>query len=174
VPGSWVRAGYTVFLWLPLPVVLLVALLAWWTWFRRTRLAASIRAAGSNERSAFLNRVSVMGTNVAAYGLSGFFAALAGLYFSIQTGAGSPTLGTQFVLPAIAAVVIGGTSLLGGRGGLAGTVFGAFILTLIGDVVFLLNLSSYWQPVVSGLILMLVVVITSLTDAASDQTGVEQ
>ena len=158
VPGAWLRAGYAVVLWLPMPVLLLIVLLAWWAWFRRTRLASRIRAAGSNERSAFLNRVSLTGTNVAAYGLSGFFAALAGLFYATQTGAGSPTVGTQYVLPAIAAVVIGGTSLLGGRGGLAGTIVGAFILTLIGDVVFLLSLSSYWQPVVSGLILMLVVV----------------
>ena len=63
----------------------------WWAWFSRTRLASRIRAAGSNERSAFLNRVSLMGTNVAAYGLSGLFAALAGWFYVTQTGAGSPT-----------------------------------------------------------------------------------
>ncbi len=69
--------------------------------------------------------------------------------------------------------MIGGTSLLGGRGGLIGTIIGAFILTLIGDVVFLLKLQSYWQPVVSGLILVLVVVITSLTESTSSRSGVE-
>ena len=63
-------------------------------------------------------------------------------------------VGTQYVLPSIAAVVIGGTSLAGGRGGLVGTVIGRIILNLIGDVVFLLGLSSYWQPVASGLILV--------------------
>ena len=71
------------------------------------------------------------------------------------------------MLPAIAAVVIGGTSLAGGRGSLVGTVVGAFILTLIGDVVFLLKLQSYWQPVMSGLILMAVVILTGLTESRS-------
>jgi ribose transport system permease protein len=154
-------------------VFLLFVLLAWWAWFRRTRLASRIRAAGSNERSAFLNRVSLTRTNVAAYGLSGLFAALAGWFYATQTGAGSPVVGTQYVLPAIAAVVIGGTSLAGGRGGLIGTVIGAFILNLIGDIVFLFKLASYWQPVASGLILVLVVVITSLTEATSNRSGVE-
>ena len=135
-------------------------LIVLWAWFSRTRVYNAIRAAGSNERSAYLNRVSVLGTNAWAYGLSGFFAAAAGLYFATQTGAGHPTIGTQYVLPAIAAVVIGGTSLLGGRGSLIGTIVGAFILTLIGDVVFLLKLQSYWQWVMSGLILMLVVILT--------------
>ena len=106
-------------------MILLALLLVLWAWFSRTRLYNAIRAAGSNERSAFLNRVSVLGTNVWAYGLSGFFAAAAGLYFATQTGAGQPTVGTQYVLPAIAAVVIGGTSLTGGRGTLIGTIVGA-------------------------------------------------
>jgi ribose transport system permease protein len=75
------------------------------------------------------------------------------------------------VLPAIAAVVIGGTSLMGGRGTLAGTIVGAFILTLIGDVVFLLKLQSYWQWVMSGLILMLVVVLTGLVESRSSAGG---
>ncbi len=75
------------------------------------------------------------------------------------------------MLPAIAAVVIGGTSLMGGRGSLIGTIVGAFILTLIGDVVFLLKLQSYWQWVMSGLILMLVVVLTALAETRAAGKG---
>jgi len=104
------------------------------------------------------------------FGVSfGVLAAAAGLYFSTQTGAGHPTVGTQYVLPSIAAIVIGGTSLMGGRGTLIGTIIGALILTLIGDVVFLLKLQSYWQWVMSGVILMLVVVLTGLTEARTPQ-----
>ena len=80
-------------------------------------------------------------------------------------------VGTQYVLPAIAAVVIGGTSLAGGQGGLIGTIIGAFILNFIGDIVFLFGLASYWQPVASGLILVFVVIITSLSDATSSRSG---
>jgi ribose transport system permease protein len=171
VPKSWVDLEHAMPLGIGVPMILLGALIVLWAWFSRTRIYNEIRAAGSNERSAYLNRVSVLGTNAWAYGLSGFFAAAAGLYFATQTGAGHPTVGTQYVLPAIAAVVIGGTSLMGGRGTLAGTIFGAFILTLIGDVVFLLKLQSYWQWVMSGLILMLVVILTALTEARSSRGG---
>jgi ribose transport system permease protein len=173
VAAAWFSFGYSYVLGLPISVFLLFVLIAWWAWFRRTRLASALLAAGSNERSAYLNRVSLTGTNVAAYGLSGLFAALAGFFYATQTGAGSPTVGTQYVLPAIAAVVIGGTSLAGGRGGLIGTIVGAFILNLIGDVVFLLKFASYWQPVASGLILVLVVIVTSLNEATSERGGGE-
>jgi ribose transport system permease protein len=169
VPSAWFTWGYSTIAGVPISVVLLLTLCLWWAWFRRTRLFNGLRSAGSNERSAFLNRVSLTWTNVAAYGLSGLFAAIAGFFYATQTGAGSPTVGAQYVLPAIAAVVIGGTSLLGGRGGLAGTIIGAFVLNLIGDVVFLLKLSSYWQLVAQGLILIAIVVATAFGAAASEQ-----
>jgi ribose transport system permease protein len=169
VPQSWVDLAHAMPGGIGVPIMLLGALVILWAWFSRTRTCNAIRAAGSNERSAYLNRVSALGTNAWAYGLSGFFAAAAGLYFATQTGAGHPTVGTQYVLPAIAAVVIGGTSLMGGRGTLFGTIVGAFILTLIGDVVFLLKLQSYWQWVMSGLILMLVVILTALSESRSGQ-----
>jgi ribose transport system permease protein len=171
VAQSWVSVSYATPLGISLALFMLGALFLWWAWFRRTRVYNAIRAAGSNERSAYLNRVSVLGSNAWAYGLSGLFSAAAGLNFAIQTGAGHPTVGTQYVLPAIAAVVIGGTSLMGGRGTVVGTIIGAFILTLVGDVVFLLKLPSYWQPVMSGLILILVVVLTSLTEVRSSSAS---
>ncbi len=169
-PGFWVAAGAGTALGLSLAVWVLIALLLWWAWFRRTRLCTAIRAAGSNERSAFLCGVSLSRTNIAAYGLAGLFAALGGVFLTSQTGSGSPNVGNDFVLPAVAAVVIGGTSLFGGRGGLVGTVLGAFILTLIGDVVFVLQISSYWQPVVSGLILVLAVLATSLAELSARES----
>ena len=171
VPKSWVDLEHAMPFGIGVPMILLGVLIVLWAWFSRTRIYSEVRAAGSNERTAYLNRVSVLGTNAWAFGLSGFFAAAAGLYFASQTGAGHPTVGTQYVLPAIAAVVIGGTSLMGGRGTLAGTIVGAFILTLIGDVVFLLKLQSYWQWVMSGLILMLVVILTALTESRSSRGG---
>jgi ribose transport system permease protein len=171
VPAAWFEAGNAKILDLvPAPIALFLVLLAWWAWFRRTRWAFRIRAAGSDERGAFLNRVSLTRTNVVAYGLAGFFAALAGLFFSTQTGSGSPVVGTQFILPSIAAVVIGGTNLAGGRGGVIGTVIGAFILNQIADVIFLVGLSSYWQQVASGLILVGVVLLTPLLEIAAERT----
>jgi ribose transport system permease protein len=167
VPAAWVAVGSATMAGLSLAVWALLMLLVWWVWFRRTRLALTIRAAGSNERSAFLCGVSLRSIDVSAYALSGLFAALGGLFLTSQTGSGSPTVGNDFVLPAVAAVVIGGTSLFGGRGGLTGTVLGAFILTEIGNVVFVLQISSYWQPIASGLILVLAVLLTSLAEQST-------
>lgn len=174
VPAVWFSWGYSAPFGIPIAILLLAVLILWWLWFRRTRALTAIRAAGSNERSAYLNGTSLTGTNVLAYGISGFFAALAGFFYATQTGAGSPTVGTQYVLPAIAAVVIGGTSLAGGRGGLTGTIIGALILNLIGDVVFLLKLSSYWQMVTQGLILIFIVVVTAFSSAASEREGADR
>jgi ribose transport system permease protein len=142
-------------------------LLVFWFWLKRTRLGIAIRATGSNERSAFLSGVSPIGINIATYGLSGIFAALAALYLTTQTGAGSPTIGKDYILPSVAAAVIGGISLFGGRGGLVGTMIGAFILTIIGNLVFVLEVSSYWQPIVSGIILLIAVLASSIAEKSA-------
>jgi ribose transport system permease protein len=144
-----------------------MALLVFWVWFRSTRLGIAIQATGSNERSAFLSGVSLTRNNVLTYGLSGLFAAAAALYLTTQIGAGSPTIGKDYILPSVAAAVIGGVSLFGGRGHLAGTIIGAFILTIIGNLVFVLHVSSYWQPVAQGVILLLAVVASSVAEKAS-------
>lgn len=167
VPGWWVSFGYMQFLGLASPVWLLLLLLVFWTWFRATRLGVAIKAAGSNEKSAFLSGVSITRINVATYGLSGLFAAGAALFLTTQIGAGSPTIGKDYILPSVAAAVIGGVSLFGGRGHLGGTLIGALILTLIGNLVFVLKVSSYWQPVASGVILLLSVLASSIAEKAA-------
>ncbi|MCX7305058.1 MAG: ABC transporter permease [Hyphomicrobiales bacterium] len=167
VPGWWVAFGYAQFLGLSSPVWMLILLFVFWTWFRATRLGITIKATGSNEKSAFLSGVSITRINVATYGLSGLFAAGAALFLTTQIGAGSPTIGKDYILPSVAAAVIGGVSLFGGRGHLAGTLIGAFILTLIGNLVFVLKVSSYWQPVVSGVILLLSVLASSVAEKAA-------
>lgn len=167
VPRGWTSAVTTTVGGIPIAFLLLLLLLGWWMWFRGTRLANGIRAAGSSERAAYLGGVSPLRSNLAAYGLSGLFAALAGMFYAAKTGSGDPTVGRDYILPSIAAVVIGGTSLAGGRGGLVGTILGVIILNFIGDVVFLLQLPSYWQPVATGLILVAVVIASSLVDRLS-------
>lgn len=164
LPSWWVGMGYQRTFGLATPVWVLVALLLAWSWFRASRLGLAIQAAGSSERSAYLSGVSLLRVNLAAYGLSGLFAAAAALYLTTQTSAGSPTIGRDYILPSVAAAVIGGVSLFGGRGHLLGTVVGAFILTLIGNLVFTLRLSSHWQPVMSGAILLAAVLAASLAE----------
>ncbi|HTW28409.1 MAG TPA: ABC transporter permease [Acetobacteraceae bacterium] len=167
VPGWWQGLGNATWLGLASPAWLLAALLLFWAWFRRTRLGVAIKATGSNERSAYLSGVSLTRINLATYGLSSFFAAAAALYLTTQTGGGSPTIGKDYILPSVAAAVIGGVSLFGGRGGLGGTVIGAFILTIIGNLVFVLHISSYWQPVAQGVILLIAVLASSLAEKAA-------
>jgi len=167
VPAFWSGFGGAQFLGLASPVWLLVLLMLFWFWFRSTRLGIAIKATGSNEKSAFLSGVSLTRINVVTYGLSGLFAAAAALYLTTQTGAGSPTIGKDYILPSVAAAVIGGVSLFGGRGSLAGTVIGALILTIIGNLVFVLHISSYWQPVASGVILLLAVLASSIAEKAA-------
>jgi ribose transport system permease protein len=167
LPAAWMNFGTASALGLSSSVWLLVLLCGFWLWFSRTRLGLTIRATGSSERSVVLSGVSLLSVNVATYGLSGLFAALSALYLTTQTGAGSPTIGKDYILPSVAAAVIGGISLFGGRGGLIGTVIGAFILTIIGNLVFVLSVSSYWQPIVSGLILLVAVLASSIAETSA-------
>ncbi len=167
IPAWWVNFSYNTFLGLSNPVWMLIALIVFWYWFRATRLGITIQATGSSEKSAFLSGVSVTQINVVTYGLSGLFAAAAALYLTTQTSAGSPTIGKAYILPSVAAAVIGGVSLFGGRGHLLGTIIGAFILTLIGNLVFVLRVSSHWQPVMSGAILLIAVLAGSIAEKSA-------
>jgi ribose transport system permease protein len=167
LPPGWIAFGTASLFGLSSSVWLLIALLWFWAWFRRTRLGITIRAAGSNERSVYLSGVSPVLVNVAAYGLSGTFATLAALHLTTQTGTGLPTAGNDYILPSVAAAVIGGVSLFGGRGGVEGTIIGVFIMTLISNLVFVLSISSYWQPIVSGLVLLGAVLSSSIAEKSA-------
>ena len=167
VPVWWTGFGYSNLLGLSGPVWVLLALILFWYWFRATRLGTVIQATGSNERSAILSGVSITRVNIATYGLSGLFAAAAALYLTTQTGTGSPLIGRDYILPSVAAAVVGGVSLFGGRGHLVGTLIGAYILTIIGDLVFALRVSSYWQPVMAGVILLVAVLASSLAEKSA-------
>lgn len=171
LPGAWVTFGNSSFFGLATSVWLLGLLAVFWIWFRATRLGVAIRATGSNERSAFLSGVPITAVNCATYGLSGAFAALAGLFQTMQTATGSPVIGNGYILPTVAAAVIGGISLFGGRGGLAGTIVGAYILTIIGNLVFALDVSSYWQPIASGVILLLAVVASAVAERSARRSA---
>lgn len=157
VPAWWQNLGGATWLGLASPVWLLIPLLVFWYWFRRTRLGIALKATGSNERSAFLSGVSLTRINLITYGLSGLFAAAAALYLTTQTGAGSPTVGTDYILPSVAAAVIGGVSLFGGQGRILGIVAGAVLLVLINDGLIVLNVSPYYQQIVLGAVLGLAI-----------------
>jgi ribose transport system permease protein len=142
---------------LPNAIWAFIVLTAAWLWFRRTRLARRIYALGSDKEGARMAGVSTTRTLLAAYTLSGLFAGLAALFYAMQTASGDPTAGDGLILPSVAAVVIGGVSLSGGQGGFVGTIAGVLTLTTLGDVIFALNLPSYWTVLADGLLLILAV-----------------
>jgi ribose transport system permease protein len=132
-----------------------------WIPLRRTRLGLSIYAIGSNQLAAFRSGVSVGRTKIAAYALTGLFAALGGLSLTASTGIGNPVPG-PYTLLSVAAVVLGGVSLAGGRGGVFGPIVGVLILVLIQNDLAFLSLDPNLSLVTQGLILIGVVMFGSL------------
>jgi ribose transport system permease protein len=139
---------------IPNSIWALIALVAVWLWFRRTRAARRIYAVGSDREAARIAGVRIVPTLVTAYAISGLCAGGAALFYTMLTASGDPTSGDGLILPSVAAVVIGGASLFGGQGSFVGTVAGALTLTLLGDVIFAVHLPSYWTVLADGLLLI--------------------
>ncbi|HZS88382.1 MAG TPA: ABC transporter permease [Chloroflexota bacterium] len=133
------------------------ALLVIWLPFRRSRASLALYALGSNRTAAFLSGVSVNRTRILAYGLTGTFAALGGLALTGTTGSGDPNIGISYTLNSVAAVVLGGVSLTGGRGGMAGPIAAAFSLYGLLILLQFLGISVDYQYVVQGVTLVIVV-----------------
>jgi len=140
---------------IPIPVLILtaVALAAWW-FLRNVRLGRHIFAVGGNENAARAAGINVRGVKLFAYTVCGALAGLAGVVLAARITTGQPNAGIAYELDAIAAVVIGGTSLSGGIGGVGGSVLGALLMGVIGSGLDQLNVSSYYQQIVKGLIIV--------------------
>ncbi|HEY8637534.1 MAG TPA: ABC transporter permease [Candidatus Limnocylindrales bacterium] len=148
--------------WIPrAAVTLVVVVTVIWIPVRRSRLGLSMYAIGSNQLAAFRSGVPVGRTKVSAYALAGLFAALAGLSLTASTGIGTPVPG-PYTLLSVAAVVLGGVSLAGGRGGVFGPIVAVVVLQLIRTDMTFLNINTNLAVVVQGLILIGVVMIGSL------------
>ena len=119
-------------------------------------------ATGGNARAAELSGVPVRTVQVWVYVLSGMCAAIAGLVLSSQLTSAGPTAGTTYELTAIAAVVVGGASLMGGRGSVQGTLLGAFVIVYLGAGLVIIGVSSYWQTVFTGAVIVLAVMLNSI------------
>lgn len=150
---EWVGQGYV---WgLPTPTVFFAVVVVVCIWItRRTTFGRSIYALGGNEEATRLSGIDVARVKMLAYALLGCLAAFSGIVLSSRVGAASPTAGVGYELDVIAGVVIGGTSLTGGRGSVVGTVLGVFILGVITNGLDLLGVSTYYQYVAKGLMLI--------------------
>lgn len=140
--------------------VMLLAFAAGAVLLRLTRFGADVHAIGGDARAAELMGVRIGRTTVAIYAFSGLCAALAGILFSVYTQSAHSLAGVGLELDAIAAVVIGGTLLSGGYGGMLGSFFGVMILGLIQSyIIFTGTLSSWWAKIATGVLLFLFIVI---------------
>jgi erythritol transport system permease protein len=128
----------------------------------RSAFGRWLYASGGNERAAELSGVPVKRVKITVYVLSGICAALAGLVLSSQLTSAGPTAGTTYELTAIAAVVIGGAALTGGRGTTRGTMLGAFVIGFLSDGLVIIGVSSYWQTVFTGAVIVLAVLLNSI------------
>jgi ribose transport system permease protein len=143
-------------------LVVFAALLLVWVPLRWRRPGLAIYAVGSNRNSAYLSGVGVARTRVGAYLLAGVFTGLAGLALSASSGIGDPNSGTTYTLNSVAAVVLGGVSLLGGVGGLIGVIAAAYVLTLSKIILLLRGTDPNYANVYQGALIILVVVIGGL------------
>jgi ribose transport system permease protein len=145
---------------MPLPVVIFfgIGLILWWM-LTRTRFGRDIYAVGGNRDAAALVGIRVWRVEFLVFGLAGMLAALAGILYASRMDAAQPSVGEGWMLSAITAAIIGGTSLRGGEGTIFGTILGALLLTVLQNGTVLLNVSGYWQRVIIGSVVLVAVLV---------------
>lgn len=167
---NWVAwLGYGRIGGVPVQFILLVVLfLAVWFFAARTRWGRNIYAVGDNARAARLAGVDVKGTRVAVFVICGALAGLGGLLLGGMLTNANPSLGLGYELDVIAAVILGGVAMSGGRGSIPGVVVGAALMGLLRNAFVLLNVSGYWQTITIGLVVILAVGADSFTRRGTD------
>jgi len=135
-------------------------------YLRVSAFSRHLYAVGGNEKAARLSGVPVIRVKIAVFAICGLLAALAGIVHAVQLNQGSPNDGIGYELDAIAAVVIGGTSLAGGRGSVAGTVAGALLLGVLNNILALNNIDSNIQLLIKGLVIVAAAALQRLRPAA--------
>ncbi len=144
----------------PFTIVLLAVFLVVAVYIaKRTAFGRRVYAIGGNERAAELAGIRVNRVKMGVYVISGICAAMTGLLITSQLGAAFPDTATSYELNAIAAVVLGGTSLFGGRGTIGGTVIGAFVIGYLGDGLVLVGVSEFWQIIAKGSVIVAAVAL---------------
>ncbi|MFE5996348.1 substrate-binding domain-containing protein [Streptomyces sp. NPDC056454] len=162
-PDSVSRLGDTLGGWLPVPVLVMIAMgLITALILGRTFIGRSMYAIGGNEEAARLSGLRVKRQKIVIYALSGLFAAVAGIVLASRLVSAQPQAAQGYELDAIAAVVIGGASLAGGVGKASGTLIGALILAVLRNGLNLLSVSAFWQQVVIGVVIALAVLLDTL------------
>ena len=156
-----IGTGYLINI-IPLPVVYMIILIIVFSFLlSKTKFGTYVYAIGGNREAARLSGVPIKKVEIIVFTLSGALAAFAGLVLASRMYSGQPSVGSGYEMDAIAACVLGGTSMAGGRGRISGTVFGAMVIGIISNGLNLIGVSSYWQLIVKGLIIACAVVLDS-------------
>jgi len=156
-------------IWLLVIVALIVAFVA-----NRTPFGRHVYAVGGNERAARLSGVRVNAIRFWVYVISGALAALSGLVVTSQLVAAHPASGETYELNAIAAAVLGGTSLMGGRGTIGGTIIGSFVIGILADGLVMVGVSDFWQMVIKGVVIIVAVAIDQLQVNVSRVAAIQE
>jgi len=163
LPRSFSKLGGGTIFGIPTPVIIMIVLAVLTAFvLSRSRFGRSVYAIGSNEKTAYLSGINVNKTKLGVYGLSGLMAGIAGIILTSRLVSAAPTAGQNYELDAIAAAVIGGASLNGGVGSIAGTFIGAFIMGILRNGLNLLSVSYYWQQIAIGIVIVAAVYIDSM------------
>jgi ribose transport system permease protein len=156
---SMLGGGYVASL-VPVPVIwMLVAFAVLWFVLRKTTFGRHVYAIGGNEEASLISGVRVSQIKPAVYALSGALSAMAGVILTSRLNSAQPNAGSGYELDAIAAVVLGGTSLAGGRGWIVGTLIGALLIGVLNNGLNLLGVSSFYQQVIKGAVILLAVLL---------------
>lgn len=155
---AWFGTGYM--FGIPVPVWLMIFVFsAIWYLLNHTRFGRYVYALGGNESATKLSGINVDRIKIGVYSICGLLSALAGIIITSRLSSAQPTAGMGYELDAIAAVVVGGTSLAGGRGYIMGTLIGALIIGVLNNALNLLDVSSYFQMIVKAVVILLAVLV---------------
>lgn len=145
---------------IPVPAITMIITFAiLWVVLHKTSFGRKTYAIGGNEKAAIVSGIKVSRVKIMIYTLAGLMSALAGAILTSRLNSAQPTAGTSYELDAIAAVVLGGTSLSGGRGRIVGTLIGALIIGTLNNGLNMLGVSSFYQMVVKGIVILIAVLI---------------
>ncbi|MDN6234379.1 MAG: ribose ABC transporter permease, partial [Bifidobacterium crudilactis] len=133
----------------------------------KTSFGTSVDALGGNEKAAYIACVQSNRVKVAIYTISGVMSALSGLVITSRLSSATPQAGSGYEMFAIAAVVLGGTSLMGGKGRLTGTMIGVLIIGVLNNGLNIIGVSAFWQQVVQGVVILIAVLIDVIRNRKS-------
>lgn len=165
--GTFLGINYTSWLMVILMVVAYIVT-------TRTPFGRHVYAIGGNERAAELSGVRIAPTKIIVYSISGFCSALVGLIWASQLMSSHPASGEAAEMTAIAAVVLGGASLAGGRGNIGGTLIGAFTIGFLSDGLVMMGVSSFWQKVIKGAVIVAAVIIDQVQARMQEQIALQK